>query len=183
MESRPRGLTSWAVLLLALSPLPSAAQGMGGKRTPRSQKPVETTLAPIVVDFRDVAVEAGLTGATVSGGEEKKSYILEATGNGVAIFDFDNDGRPDVFLPSGGTLDGEPRSPATNRLYRNLGGLRFADVTERAGLARSGWAQGACVGDYDNDGNRDLFVTHYGQSLLYRNRGDGTFGDVTQQSG
>ena len=155
---------------------------MGSKRTQRAVKQVETTLPPIDADFRDVAVEAGLTGVTVSGSEAKKDYILEATGNGVAILDFDNDGRPDVFLPTAASFGGD-QPTATNRLYRNLGGLRFEDVTQQAGLARSGWAQGACVGDYDNDGNRDLFVTYYGQSVLYRNQGNGSFRDVTSESG
>jgi hypothetical protein len=154
------------------------------RRAPRPVKPIETDLPPITVDFRDLAVEAGLTSATVSGAEDRKRYILEATGNGVALFDFDNDGRMDVFLPSATTLDGKGAGAgSTNRLYRNLGNLRFEDVTDRAGLRRSGWAQGACVGDYDNDGHRDLFVTYYGQSVLYRNQRGGTFRDVTGEAG
>ena len=161
-----------------------AQQGMGGKRAPRRVAPVETKLPPIQVDFRDLAVEAGLTALHVSGGVDRKKYILETTGGGVAIFDFDGDGLMDVFLPSGTTLDGEAsRARATAHLYRNLGKLRFEDVTEKAGLARTGWGQGVCVGDYDDDGHRDLFVTHYGQSVLYRNQGDGTFKDVTEAAG
>ncbi|PYQ16895.1 MAG: RNA-binding protein, partial [Acidobacteria bacterium] len=161
-----------------------SAQGMGtGKRARRPVKAVETDLPPIAVDFRDVAVEAGLVGVNVSGGATRKKYILEATGNGAAIFDFDNDGLMDVFLPTASTLDGKEPPGTTNRLYRNLGGLRFADVTEKAGLKRSGWGQGVCVGDYDNDGWRDLFVTYYGQSTLFRNQGDGTFRDVTAEAG
>ena len=72
---------------------------------------------------------------------------------------------------------------STSRLYRNLGQLRFADVTSKARLDRGGWAQGVCVGDYDNDSHRDLFVTHYGRSVLYRNEGDGTFRDITEAAG
>jgi len=173
-------------LLLALAPAPPAeAQGMASPTRPRrAVKPVETDLPPITVDFRDVAQEAGLVAANVSGGEETKKYILETTGNGVALFDYDGDGRLDVFLPSGTTLDGDGKgATATNRLYRNLGGLRFEDVTERAGLRRGGWGQGACVGDYDGDGRRDLFVTYYGTSVLYRNQGDGTFRDATEAAG
>ena len=106
------------------------------------------------------------------------------TGNGVALFDFDGDGLMDIFIANGTTLD-ERDSPAaaTSHLYRNLGRLRFEDVTARAGLGRQGWSQGACVGDYDNDGHRDLFVTAYGQSRLYRNRGDGVFDDATETAG
>ncbi len=160
-------------------------QGMGtGRRPSRRVKPIETTLPPIAVDFRDVAVEAGLTAQNVSGGEDKKKYILETTGNGVAIFDYDNDGRMDVFLPNGTTLDGKGKGEtSTGHLYRNLGGLRFEDVTERAGLRRVGWGQGVCAADYDNDGDRDLFVTHYGRSVLYRNEGNGAFKDVTAGAG
>ena len=121
----------------------------------------------------------------VSGSEDRKRYILETTGTGVALFDYDNDGRIDIFIPNGTTIDGAPDGPdaPTGHLYRNLGGLRFDDVTTKAGLARTGWGQGVCVGDYDNDGHRDLFVTYYGQSVLSRNRGDGTFEDVTERAG
>jgi enediyne biosynthesis protein E4 len=92
----------------------------------------------------------------------------------------------DIFIPNATTLDAPAKAPAappTGHLYRNLGGLRFEDVTTRAHLSRSGWGQGVCVGDYDNDGHRDLFVTYYGQSVLSRNRGDGTFEDVTETAG
>jgi hypothetical protein len=157
-------------------------QGMGRTGTaPRPVKPVETDLPPIVVEFRDLAEPAGLTSPVVSGPEDRKQYILEATGTGVAIFDADNDGLMDVFVASAGRLDAE--SAATSRLYRNQGRLRFSDVTQKVGLDRAGWAQGVCVGDYDNDSHRDLFVTHYGHSVLFRNQGNGTFRDVSEQSG
>jgi hypothetical protein len=160
----------------------AVAQGMGGNRTPRKVTVVQTDLPPIAVDFRDIAVEAGLTAAHVSGGTDRKKYILETTGGGVALFDFDGDSLLDVFLTNATTFEGEGAG-ARSHLYRNLGGLRFADVTEKAGLARRGWGQGVCVGDYDDDGRRDLFVTYHGHSVLYRNRGDGTFQDVTEAAG
>lgn len=162
-----------------------AFQGMGrGTRTPRPARVIETDLPPITVDFRDLAEQAGLTAPVISGREDSKQYILEATGTGVAIFDFDNDGRMDAFAASASTLDSPAREGgATSRLYRNLGQLRFADVTAKAGVDRPGWAQGVCVGDYDNDSHRDLFVTHYGHSVLYRNEGNGAFRDVTERSG
>lgn len=162
-----------------------AFQGMGRTTRPvRAGKPVETDLPPITVDFRDVAEAAGLIAANVSGGTTSKKYILETTGNGIAVFDSDNDGLLDVYLPNGMTLDGDgPGATSTGHLYRNLGKLKFEDVTQKAGLARVGWGQGVCVGDYNNDGFRDLFVTHYGQSVLYRNRGDGTFEDATDNAG
>lgn len=180
-----RDLTALALVTLLGWGGIEAFQGMGSTvRTPRPVKPIETDLPPIAVDFRDIAEEAGLKGPSISGSEDRKQYILEATGNGVAILDFDNDGLMDVFVASATTLDpsGEA-SRATSRLYRNLGQLRFQDVTVGAGLDRVGWAQGVCAGDYDNDGYRDLFVTHYGRSVLYRNGGDGTFRDVTGEAG
>jgi hypothetical protein len=155
----------------------------GSNRPSRRVKPIETSLPPITVDFRDLAVEAGLTAPSVSGGEDHKKYILEATGSGVAILDFDGDGRMDVFLANGTTFDADGKAaPATGHLYRNLGGLRFEDVTDRAGLGRVGWGQGVCSADYDNDGDADLFAAYYGQSVLYRNEG-GRFQDVTPPAG
>jgi hypothetical protein len=162
-----------------------AQQGMGSPvRTVHPVKAIDTTLPPIDVDFRDVADAAGLTAVNVSGSETQKKYLLETTGNGVAIFDFDNDGLPDLFFPNASTLDGDGTGKSsTGHLYRNRGQLRFEDVTARAGLTRGGWGQGVCAGDFDNDGARDLFVTYFGQSVLYRNRGDGTFEDATAAAG
>jgi hypothetical protein len=174
-------------LLLALASWPAldAFQGMGAARRPTPPlKPIDTDLPPITVDFRDVAADAGLSAVNVSGGNDAKKYILETTGSGVAIFDFDEDGLPDVFIANGTTLDGDgPGQSSTGHLYRNRGGLHFEDVTARAGLARVGWGQGVCVADYDNDGHRDLFVTYYGRSTLYRNEGSGIFRDVTEAAG
>src|SRR6185295_12424236 len=134
--------------------------------------------------FVDVAEEAGLRARTVIGGERTKQYILETTGGGVAIVDYDADGWPDIFLVNGSLLpdSAKPDKPSS-RLYRNNRDGTFADVTERAGLGRSGWGQGVCAGDYDNDGHPDLLVTYYGRTALYRNLGDGTFEDVAQRSG
>jgi hypothetical protein len=150
-------------------------------RPARPARKIQTNLPPIKVDFRDIAVEAGLTAVNVSGVETKKKYILETTGNGAAIFDYDNDGLMDVFLVNASTLDG--KSAATSHLYRNLGNLKFEDVTVKAGLARSGWGQGVCAADYDNDGRTDLLVTYYGHSVLYHNEGHGVFKDVTAEAG
>jgi len=160
-------------------------QGMGSvRRAVPPPKRIDTDLPAIAVDFRDLAEEAGLTAVNVSGGEDHKKYILETTGNGVAVFDFDNDGLMDVFVANATTLDGDGAGKtATSHLYRNRGGLRFDDVTAHAGLTKVGWGQGVCAGDYDNDGRRDLFVTYYGQSVLYHNEGDGTFRDLTDAAG
>ena len=100
----------------------------------------------------------------------------------MAIFDYNNDGLQDVFLVNGDRFD-RGASPPTHYLYKNLGELRFAEVTPEAGLAHTGWGQGVCVGDFDNDGNTDLFLTQWGQNVLFRNRGNGTFEDVTEKRG
>src|SRR3989442_1693996 len=129
-----------------------------------------------VAHFTDLAQKAGLTAPVVFGGETTKKYIIETTGTGVAIFDYDNDGWPDIFVVNGTTLD--PLSPGkvpTSHLYRNNHDGTFTDVTAKAGLTHTGWGQGVCVGDYDNDGWEDLYVTYYGKNVLYHNNGDGTF--------
>jgi hypothetical protein len=145
---------------------------------------VERTDTKGMADFRDVAAAAGLRGRTVIGGERTKEYILETTGGGVAVFDYDNDGWIDIFLVNGATLGASATEDApASYLYRNNGDGTFADVTAKSGLASRGWGQAVCAGDYDNDGNVDLFVTYYGHQVLYRNNGDGTFRDVTGASG
>ena len=182
--SRATYLVLAAVVFAARPARIDGFQGVSGVTRPAKSANIATTLAPIQVDFRDVAVEAGLTAINVTGSVEQKKYILESTGAGVAIFDFDNDGLPDIFLVNGTTLDGKgPGEKSTSHLYRNLGNLRFEDVTAKSGLGRTGWGQGACVGDYDNDGRRDLFVTYYGHSVLYHNEGGGVFRDVTKEAG
>src|SRR6476661_628721 len=134
--------------------------------------------------FTNIARAAGLDAKIVFGGAESNKYLLETTGTGVALIDYDNDGRLDLFFVNGSTLEGFPADRApSNHLYRNTGNGHFEDITQKAGLVASGWGQGACVGDYDNDGNDDLFVTYWGQNHLYRNTGQGTFVDVTREAG
>ena len=149
--------------------------------------PGQTSKAPQskrVANFVDVAAKAGITAPNVFGGVDKKKYIIETTGTGVAIFDFDNDGWPDIFIVNGTTLDLLPGAkPATSHLYRNNHDGTFTDVTAKSGLQKSGWGQGVCVGDYDNDGWEDLYVTYYGKNVLYHNNGDGTFSDVSNETG
>jgi enediyne biosynthesis protein E4 len=137
-----------------------------------------------VFSFTEIGRKAGLDAVTVFGGREANKYLLETTGCGVAFLDADGDGWLDVFLVNGTTLEGFPagREP-TNHLYHNRHDGTFQDVTPQSGLAASGWGQGACVGDYDNDGHEDLYVTYYGRNRLYHNRGDGTFEDVTIKAG
>ena len=134
--------------------------------------------------FAEVAKAAGLDQLTVYGGTHTNRYLLETTGCGVAVLDIDGDGWMDVFLVNGTTLEGFPPSKGPMcHLYRNTHDGAFEDVTARAGVGQSGWGQGACAADYDNDGHDDLFVTSWGQNHLYRNRGNGTFEDVTARAG
>jgi hypothetical protein len=135
-------------------------------------------------DFRDLATAAGLTARTTIGGDRTKQFILETTGGGVAIVDYDDDGWPDLFFVNGARLSpAQGEAAPMSHLYRNNHDGTFADVTQKAGLSAAGWGQAVCAGDYDNDGHVDLFVTYYGQQVLYRNNGDGTFRDVTRASG
>jgi hypothetical protein len=132
--------------------------------------------------FVDVAAKAGITVRNVNGSEEHKRYIVEATGSGVAIIDYDRDGRPDIFLVNGTEMGASP-SAATNHLLRNNHDGTFTDVTKKAGLVSSGWGQGVCVGDYDNDGFDDLYVTGYGKGRLFHNQGNGTFREIAEAVG
>jgi enediyne biosynthesis protein E4 len=137
------------------------------------------------VQFVNVAREAGLNKKTIFGGEKRNRYLLETTGCGVAFFDFDDDGWLDIFLVNGTRFETtfDAASMPTNRLFKNNRDGTFTDVTVKAGLLRTGWGQGCCVGDYNNDGHDDLFVTYWGDCALYRNNGDGTFTDVAKQAG
>ena len=139
--------------------------------------------ANAIAYFVDVAQKAGLTEPIVFGGTDTKKYIIETTGTGAAIFDYDNDGWPDIFLVNGTTLEGFPAGKGpTSHLYRNNHDGTFTDVTVKAGLTATGWGQGVCVGDYDNDGWEDLYVTYYGKNRLYHNQ-NGVFTDVAEKAG
>ena len=138
-----------------------------------------------MLNFTDIAVQAGLARArNVSGSPADKRFLLEEMGCGVALFDFDNDGWLDIFLVNGSTLQTGAGAPKpTSYLFRNNRDGTFTDVTQKAGLTYSGWGQGCCVGDYDNDGFEDLFVSYWGRNVLYHNNGDGTFTNVSQKAG
>jgi hypothetical protein len=137
---------------------------------------------PFNARFTDIAAQAGLRNTTVYGPEDHKEFILETIGCGCAFFDYDNDGWLDIFLLSGTRVADAPEE-ATNRLFKNNRDGTFTDVTKQAGLLKSGWACGVCLGDYNNDGFEDLFITYWGRNILYRNNGDGTFTDVTRAAG
>lgn len=178
----------WAAIgACGLLTIGSAFYGFGQGVATRNATPTARGAAsgrPFPAKFTDIAAQAGLSMQFVVGNETSKRYILEANGTGVALIDYDRDGKLDLFMVNGSRLEGFGKNkPATNHLYRNAGAGKFVDVTEKAGLARSGWGSGVCAGDVDNDGNLDLYVTYWGRNALYRNRGDGTFEDVTDRSG
>jgi hypothetical protein len=134
------------------------------------------------VQFTDVAAEAGITFRHQNGASPEK-HMFETFGSGVGVIDFDNDGWPDLFFANGADLGHGGRSPG-NALYRNLGNGKFEDVTAKAGAAGNGmFATGVTVGDYDNDGFLDIYLTGYGGNQLFHNNGDGTFTDVTAKAG
>src|SRR5678816_3942235 len=134
--------------------------------------------------FTDVAAKAGLTQPTVYGGIDRKRYIIETNGCGVAFYDYDQDGWMDLLVLSGTRLEGFPKEKEpTTRLYRNNRNGTFTDITAGSGLERVGWASGVSIGDYDNDGDDDLFITYWGTNALFRNDGKGKFTDVTTRAG
>ena len=143
------------------------------------------TTTPLGVQFLNVAKEAGLTQKTIFGAEARNKYLLETTGCGVAFIDYDNDDWLDIFFVNGTRFETTypPGSEPISRLYKNNRDGTFTDVTVKAGVGRTGWGQGVCVGDYNNDGYEDLFVTYWGDCALYRNNGNGTFTDVAVQAG
>jgi enediyne biosynthesis protein E4 len=157
------------------------AQGMATRNVrplPRGKR----SGLPFDAKFTDVAREAGLNAPTIYGSVDSKRHILEAVGCGIAFFDYDHDGWLDILI-LGGTRFGTTPAGAGNRLYRNNRDGTFRDVTAQSGLARPGWVSGVAIGDYNNDGLDDLFLTYWDQNVLFRNNGDGTFTDVTRQAG
>lgn len=148
-------------------------------RAQARNSPRLASVSPPKLLFRDVAAAWGITAPNFYGGEKTKKHILEMTGNGVALIDYDRDGRLDVILLNGARLDGSARPSV---VYRNLGAGRFADETRASGLATSGWVQGACTGDFDNDGFPDLLVTRHGSLQLWKNE-RGRFRDVSAAAG
>jgi len=170
------------VLVLGLSlERQAVSQMISTGATDQPHRPLPPGMKAPVIDFRDVGAEAGLNAVVISG-DLDQTFVVENTGTGVAIFDYDNDGLPDIFLVQGDRLKPGP-VPLTPHLYHNLGGLRFEDVTEKAGIGHLGWGQGVCAGDADNDGNVDLFIGQWGHNVFLHNMGNGTFRDETRERG
>jgi len=173
------------------SPAPTRTGRSYSSETPNKKPPPPAPQAQSPVVFSDVTAASGINFKRAPSFTSVK-YLLEAMGGGVAMFDYDNDGRLDLFFTNGAALkDPMPKSETPdkrdpkywNRLYHQKPDGTFADVTESAGLQGSGFSMGVAAADYDNDGRTDLFVTGYGGNNLYRNNGDGTFTDVTKKSG
>ena len=169
---------------------PETPQGMGGvstgtplNYTTRRTAGITDPKAPVI--FEDATDKTALAGFLHHAGTLAKDYIFEVPSGGVAIFDYDGDGRPDIYLVNGSTipaLQGKEKPPRA-ALYHNLGNWKFEDVTDKAAVANERWGMGVAVGDYDNDGKPDLFVANFGVSRLYHNNGDGTFTDVAEKLG
>jgi enediyne biosynthesis protein E4 len=135
------------------------------------------------VQFVNIARESGLRAKTIYGSENRNKYLLETTGCGAAFYDYDHDGWLDIFLVNGTRFEAMPGPAPVSRLYKNNRDGTFTDVTIQAGIARTGWGSGCCVGDFDNDGFDDLFVTYWGDCSLWKNLGNGKFVDVAAKAG
>jgi hypothetical protein len=166
-------------------------QGMGGgvnTGTPlnyTSKRTVGITDPKGPVVFEDVTDKTAMANFKHRAGTPAKNFIFEVPSGGVAIFDYDGDGLPDIYLLNGSTmaaLDGKEKPPRA-ALYHNLGNWKFEDVTDKAGVGNDRWGMGVAVGDYDNDGRPDIYVSNFGVSRLYHNNGDGTFTDVAEKLG
>ncbi len=186
MRSQHQRAIAWLRCLFALLVIvayrPASALHAQAKTPPYPA----TREHPAPAWFIDVAPKAGLTVRNVNGSDLDKQYIVESTGSGVGILDYDNDGWPDIFLVNGMPLPGKTNTGAgapTSHLFHNNNDGTFTDVTSGSGLASTGWGQGVCVGDYDNDGLEDLFVTGYGKNRLYHNEGHGHFKEVGELAG
>src|SRR5579863_1914367 len=171
---------------LALPVLRSASGQRGSGMASRMVAPAprgKPSGLPFHANFVNVAAKAGLRAPVIFGDEGRADYILESIGCGVAFIDYDNDGWLDVITLTGRRRKGPTPDDATIRLYQNQRDGTFTDVTADSGLGRRVWAFGVTVGDYDNDGFDDIFITCWGSNILFHNNGDGTFSDVTEKAG
>ena len=177
-------------LLFLLGGTVNFVHGQGGVSTGEAKTYTSKRTTGIIDEkaprvFENVAMQTVLQTFKCISGNPQKEYIVETTACVTAIFDYDNDGKPDIFLLNGSTINAQKGNEpaAKSALYRNLGNWKFEDVSEKAGIANERWGMGVTVADYDNDGFSDLFVSNYGISRLYRNNGDGTFTDVAEKLG
>ena len=178
-----------ALVILALVPLVLVGCGRAAKPTsgaPAAISTKATTAPPPVVAglaFRDVTTASGVTFVHDSGINARKDFPT-SLGSGVSMIDYDGDGKLDLYFCSVRSFPlAEPSKAMGNRLYRNLGGLKFEDVTDKAKVGYRGFCHGAAVGDVNGDGKPDLYLTTYGGNVLYLNNGNGTFRDASKGSG
>lgn len=192
------GLALCAFASRPLFAILSAADARPGRGVAAVSGPHGTARGPVPdqhspVQFTDIAAKAGLTIPSLYGDPDRKRFIVEANGCGVAMIDVDNDGWIDLLVLNGTRLEPGTRREAafapdapdrpTPHLYRNARNGTFVDITRGSGLERVEWSSSVCAGDYDNDGLIDLFITAYGRNVLYRNRGNGHYEDVTARAG
>jgi len=185
-------LRQWGYLVVLFSLLPSAVAQKAQKSISDAATAVHAAgSTPKTAKFIDATSALGINFEYIASHTSKK-YLIETMGSGVALFDYDNDGRLDIFVVNGaplsdptpiGTIPQKAGPKDWNRLYHQKSDGTFEDVTEKAGLQGAGYGMGVAVGDYDNDGFEDLYVTAYGGNRLYHNNGDGTFTDVTEKAG
>jgi hypothetical protein len=170
---------------LSIALLGALLAGCTGKKATLGPTSINAAEEPTAASegFQEIAAESGLATFTHTDGSSGRKFFVEQMGGGVAIFDYDNDGWQDVYFCSGAALPGYVGPKPGNRLFRNRRDGTFEDVTAKAGVACGKYCIGVATGDFDNDGNLDLYLCGFGANTLYRNNGDGTFRDVTQQAG
>ncbi len=177
-----RSVLRWlTVPVLRAAARQTPSEGMASRKVKAAPRGKPSGI-PFRSRLTDVSKQAGLTGISVGGHPRKADYVIEAMGCGCAFIDFDNDGWLDVLVLSSSRI-GDPPADSSNRLYKNNRNGTFTDVTTTSGLWRNGYHYGVTVGDFNNDGWEDIFITGYPHNVLYRNNGNGTFTDITEAAG
>jgi hypothetical protein len=185
----PKHQVQLVVWLIALLTLPASVLPQGGSTSDAAFSVVARTIS--IIDPQSPLIFANVTAQTALAkfkhvtADVEVNYIIDSPSGGLALFDYDNDGKLDVYLLNGSTMKAMRDEEAAPRaaLFRNLGHFKFEDVTDQAGVANERWGMGVAVGDYNNDGFADLYVSNYGVSRLYKNNGNGTFTDVAAKLG
>lgn len=171
------------VLLAQENPTGGVSTGEAKVYTSRRTTGIIDKNAPKV--YEDVTATTALKDFQCVGGAKDKEYIVETTACTVAVFDYNNDGKPDIYFLNGSTINAQngKEKPPKSALFKNLGNWKFENVTEKAGVSNERWGMGLSIADFNNDGFVDIFVGNYGVSRLYRNNGDGTFTDIAEMVG